>query len=457
MSATPFTPFASIRDHVQAEMLRRTPEHLARLAWPATQIAARQRAGLRALVEHAIAHSPFHARRLRGVDAARIDVADLACLPVMTKAEMMDAFDEVVTDRRLDRRLVEQALASTTGEPCPLFGEYVALASGGSSGRRGVFVLDRDALVEFFSSLNRRSVQRMMEQGGPPPGGVTIAMIAAASAVHATGGAPAWMAGQPVRFVPVPVTQPVSDLVAQLNALEPDVLYGYPSAIAVLAREQMAGRLRVAPEAITTSSETLLPEWRAVIREAFGVSIVDTFGSSEGLVGVTAPDDDVLVFNSDVCIVELVDDAGRPVEPGVPSAKILVTNLANRTQPLIRYEITDRFVGAPPVAADGHLRARVDGRSDDVLRWGPTEVHPLVIRSVLVKAMAVEEYQVRQTPRGIALDVVAAATLPLDHLRDQLARALAGAGLSSPEVVTRRVQEIARHPETGKVRRFIAA
>ena len=45
-----------------------------------------------------------------------------------------------------------------------------------------------------------------------------------------------------------------------------------------------------------------------------------------------------------MCIVELVDADNRPVPPGVPSARVLVTNLTNLTQPLIRYELNDVFV-----------------------------------------------------------------------------------------------------------------
>jgi phenylacetate-coenzyme A ligase PaaK-like adenylate-forming protein len=251
------------------------------------------------------------------------------------------------------------------------------------------------------------------------------------------------------------VTLPLAESVARLEALQPAVLAGYPSALARLAREQRAGRLRIAPRAVTTSSETLLPEWRAAIADAFGAPVVDMFGSTEGLVGTSEPDDAVIDFNSDVCIVELVDERGEPVPDGTPSARILLTNLANRAQPLIRYEITDRFVRAPAAQDHGHLRARVEGRADDVLRWGETEVHPLVIRSVLVKTPAAQDYQVRQTPAGIELAVLASEPLDLDGLRRELGSALAAAGLRSAEVVTRSVRAFERNPETGKLRRFI--
>jgi phenylacetate-CoA ligase len=62
------------------------PPHIARLGWDAGRLAAYQRDRLRALLARAIARSPFHAARLRGVDPDRFELADLARLPVMTKA-----------------------------------------------------------------------------------------------------------------------------------------------------------------------------------------------------------------------------------------------------------------------------------------------------------------------------------------------------------------------------------
>jgi phenylacetate-CoA ligase len=168
----------------------------------------------------------------------------------------------------------------------------------------------------------------------------------------------------PLRAIPVPVALPVREIVERLKALQRPLLNGYPSMLARLAAEQRAQRLRIAPMSVTMSSETLVPELRTAMADAFGAPIIDHFGSTEGLVGMTAPDDDVLVFNSDLCIVELVDAENRPVPSGVASAKVLVTNLYNRTQPLIRYELTEGFDASDHV----HLRATVRGRADEVPR-----------------------------------------------------------------------------------------
>jgi phenylacetate-coenzyme A ligase PaaK-like adenylate-forming protein len=451
-----FTPFAPLRDRVQAELMRRLPDHIARLGWSPEQIAARQRDGLRRLLAHAREHSPFHARRLRGVDVERFEPRALAGLPWMTKAELMDEFDDVVTDRRLDRALAEQAIAATKDEPQPLFGEYVCLSSGGSSGRRGIYVQSVESTIEFLSSLNRTRMRSAMLDGGLPPGGITMAMVGAACAIHATGAGPAWTAGFPARFVAVPATSPLSEIVDRLNALQPDGLYGYPSALARLAREQREGRLRVKPKSVTCTSENLLPAWRAEISAAFGAPVVNVFGSTEGLVGISEPDEVALSFNTDVCIVELVDGAGAPVPPGTPSARILVTNLANHAQPLVRYEMTDCFIQQPAAPDHGHLRARVEGRAGTVLRWGDVEVHALAIGTVLARAAAVQDYRVRQTRCGVDVDVVADENVEVARLRSDLAAGLEAAGLRQPEVHVRCVAALERHPETGKVRRFVS-
>jgi phenylacetate-coenzyme A ligase PaaK-like adenylate-forming protein len=448
--------FPTLRDRVQALMAERLPEHLARLRLDRAALAARQRDGLRELLRTARARSPFHARRLAAVDVERFELGDLESLPVMTKADLMQHFDDVLTDRRVTRALCEAALRATRDEPQAMFGELTCLASGGSSGQRGVFVLDAHAQAEFMASLNRRTMERLLAQGGPPPGGLRIAMVGAASAVHATGSAPAWTAGGPATILAVPVTLPLAAIVERLDALDAPALYGYPSMLVRLAREKAAGRLRIAPLAISSSSETLLPEWRAAIEEAFGVPVTDVFGSSEGLVGVGEPGDPTLVFNSDVCIVELVDERNRPVPPGVPSSKILLTNLANHVQPLVRYEIGDQFVRAPDAPEHGHVRATVVGRNEDMLRWGTTEVHPLVVRGVLVKQPGVTDYQVRQTERGIEIAVLTSETVDLERLATGLRAALAAAGLDAPEVAARACSALERHPETGKVRRFLA-
>jgi hypothetical protein len=129
----------ALRAQFGEALAARLPEHIGRLGWDAPRLADHQREQLRALLACALEWSPFHARRLAGIDPDRFETGQLAELPVMTKQQMMASFDDLLTDRRVTRARVEQQLAACAREPSLLHGRYVCLASGGSSGRpRGV-------------------------------------------------------------------------------------------------------------------------------------------------------------------------------------------------------------------------------------------------------------------------------------------------------------------------------
>jgi phenylacetate-coenzyme A ligase PaaK-like adenylate-forming protein len=453
-AATP-AQHAALPARASAELDRRLRPYAGRLGWDAGQLAAHQRERLRDLLRHAAEHSPFHAGRLRGLDLSRFEVGDLARLPVMTKTQMMADFDDVVTDRRLGRRLVEQHLAGSLHEPGLLLDQYVCLTSGGSSGLRGVFVQTLGEFADFVASLVRPGYARALAAGGPPPEGLVLGQVAAASPVHASGFGSAVATGPPVRLIPAPATLPLAQIVARLNAAQPPALLGYASKLAELAREQLAGRLRLAPRSVISVSELLIPADRALIEQAFAVPVIDAFVSTEGLVGHSEPGGSVLSFASDMCLAELVDDDNNPVPAGVPSAKVLVTNLHNLTQPLIRYELTDRFTRPRLTLAAGWLRASINGRDDEVFRYGTVSVHPHVIRSALASEGAVREYQVRQTEGGIDVACVTGGHLATAALAARLEHALRQAGLTEPQVSIRLAQAITRDPKTGKVSRFI--
>ncbi len=239
-ATTTTSGFAALRTMLESEISRSYPAQIERLSWTREQIETHQSRELRTLVQHARTNSPFHARRMAGLDLSQVEPTDLSALPVMTKTEMMAELDDVFTDRRLDRAQVEAALARTGTEPEPILGEYIAYTSGGSCGERSVFVFDRPALIGFVCAVTRSLVARLQAGGGPPPGGLPIAIIGARSAVHLTGAAAAMTAGggMPMRYLRAPVTQPLPEIVAQLNDMRPPMLFGYPS---MLARPASSG------------------------------------------------------------------------------------------------------------------------------------------------------------------------------------------------------------------------
>jgi phenylacetate-CoA ligase len=446
-----------LRDRIQAGVFAALPAHFRRLGWTADQLRDWQRDRLRCLLATAISRSAFHIQRLGGIDPARFELADLPSLPVMTKTEMMAHFDELISGRALTRETAERALAATRDEPQPLPGGYLCMATGGSSGQRGIFAYDPASVAEFVCLLFRTRLAALGAAATAAVPEVTFAMVGASSAVHGTSFVPSVLAGSPIRFARVPVTLPVSQIASRLNRLQPQGLFGYPSVLARLAGEQQAGRLHIAPQLVNCTAETLQPQFRTAIRQAFGAPVFNTFATTEGLAGSSGPDDPFITLATDSCVVELVDTRYRPVPPGTASAKVLVTNLYNHLQPLIRYELNDSFTAQPAAATHSHLRVSVEGRADEILHYDQADIHPLVLRSILLAQPGVLDYQVRQTPTGAAVRVLLECEADLALLRDQLRAALARAGLADPDVTVEAVAALPRHSQTGKLRRVIPA
>ena len=320
-----------------------------------------------------------------------------------------------------------------------------------------MFVWGVEAFTAYTLSSVRRTMGKLASFGVTPDNPVSGALVAAGSPMHATAiigqlmGGP----GAAVSMSAIPATLPFEEIVQRLNDVQPLVLVGYPSVLVRLADARRAGRLSIAPLAVSATSEPLPTPMRRSIEEAFGVQITNTFGSSEGLCGVSEPGSEAICFAEDTCIVELVDADNRPVGPGEVADKVLVTNLVNHVQPLIRYELTDRFQQVAGEWPDGYLRATVEGRNDEPLRWGTAEVHPLVVASALLHHPEVLEYQVHQTSTGITLHVVATDQLDTAATAAGVRDALRSAGLDHATVELLRVDSIERNPATGKVRRFI--
>jgi len=155
-----------------------------------------------------------------------------------------------------------------------------------------------------------------------------------------------------------------------------------------------------------------------------------------------------------------MDESGRPVPAGVEGHHLLVTNLVNRTQPLIRYQLTDRVTmlkEACPCGRPFPLLAAVDGRSDDLLKLrgrdgGVVTVHPLAIRSPLATLAGLREYRVVLDRDGLTIEAVLALGGESDAARIPalLGAALEQCGVASPPVHVRPVAEIARNPISGK-------
>lgn len=376
-------------------------------------IAARAAERTADLVAHARRHSPFYRAAWRGIASP---TPPLASLPPVTKRELMAHFDDWVTDRRLHRRGVEAFLAdrSHIGE-CHL-DRYVIWKSSGSTGEPGIFVQDAEALA-IYDALIGVQLQAPALAGRYALGFVTRggrAALVAATGDHFASIA-SWQ--RMCRGSPWPtarafsVMDPLATLVDALNDYQPAFLASYPTTLAMLATEQRAGRLRIAPACIWSGGECLVPSAALAIEQAFASVLVNEYGASECMSIAYSCPAGWLHVNADWVVLEPVDRHYQPTPVGETSHSVLVTNLANRVQPIIRYDLGDSILVNPdPCGCGNPLPAvRAEGRRDDVLMLRANDgaivpLSPLALTTVIEEAISGQRFQLVQTgPDRIAV------------------------------------------------------
>jgi putative adenylate-forming enzyme len=425
-------------------------EQLARDRWSRDRLLAWQAERLRALLRHAATASPYY-RQALGADAAD-GAVPLSALPTLAKATLMENFDAIVTDPRLRRADLDAHLAGpAAGRPFP--GGYRAFATSGTTGLRGLFVYSEEEFANWVATCLR----------GLAAWGVTpatrFAGIGSPSPLHISNQLYAvLLAGRPVATPRLAVTTPLHEMVATLNAYQPQALTAYHSVAAQLADEQLDGRLRIAPAVVATSSEVLTAEMRRRIRDAWGVEPLDFYGTTEAAVPAASRQGQVgMDILEDLVVLEVVDRHDRPVPPGTPGDKVLLTNLVNHVQPLIRYELSDSvtLAGGPnPLGLPYQRIAQVDGRSDDVITLpaaggGEVAVHPLRLRAPFAALPEVRQYQIRHDRAGLHVRVVLRPAAPAGtpaRVRATLVEELRAAGALPPPVEVVPVAVIERAP-----------
>jgi putative adenylate-forming enzyme len=375
--------------------------------WSRAQLERHQDQNLTALRRFAVERSPFYRRFHR-----RLEARPLHELPILTKAVMMEHFDELVTDRGV--RLSDAEAFLRTAPANALFqGKYVVLATSGSTGRRGVFLFDPDEWLTALAMITRPMAWAGLTRGWRPP---RSAMIASTTPWHYSARVTASLSTRLLPALRLDATEPIDSIVRRLNDWQPEVLAGYPSVLSHLADAQIAGDLRLRLRSVATSAEVLSDATRRRVQQAWGLRMFDTYGATE-----YAPIAAECAFGrkhlfEDGAIIEIVDEKGRAVAPGERGDRVLLTVFDRRTQPLIRYEISDMvrpLAGTCPCGRPYRLIESIDGRVEDVLhfshrddRSAPVAIHPNVFHELL-ETVPAAAWQVEQQGADLLVSLVA--------------------------------------------------
>lgn len=392
-------------------------------------IAAARDQRVRECIAHARTHSPFYRKRCRELPAD----APLAALPPVTKPELMASFDEWATDRAIAWRDVEAFLGSRLHIGQRFRDRYLVWTSSGTTGTPGVFVQDAVALAVYDALVSVQLVGAVPNWSAAYRNGRATLItadsdhFAAVSAWRRQAHRRPWLDMQTIA-----VTSPLPAIVEALERHDPAFVASYPTMLTLLAEEQSAGRLHLRLAGLWSGGEALSATARTLIEDAFDCPVHNEYGASECLsIGYGCRLGAVHV-NADYVVLEPVEADYSPTPPGKLSHTVLLTNLANQVQPIIRYDLGDRVrehVGPCPC---GNPLPAIDleGRADDVLALRTADgrivkVPPLAISTVVEDGARIHRFQlVQDAADKLSLKVTHAdrrrSTDALDALRAYL-------------------------------------
>jgi phenylacetate-CoA ligase len=296
----------------------------------------------RAFVRFAQQHSPYYdaIMRERGIDPT---TATPEQFPVLTKTLLMANFDTIVTDRRVTKAAIAEFLTRSKSPTERFLNQYTVIHTSGSSGEVGYFVYAPADMVR-GAGMGRRAQRPTLARKRRNRGRYRVAFFGATDGHYAG----VTMVSQIRRglmrlFLKTAlfeVNSPLPEVIAGLNAFQPDMLLGYTTALKILAEKQREGVLAIAPLLITASGEATTRGDKDVLEQAFGCGVMNAYGCSEHLgMGGALPGSEELVLYDDDLIFECRED------------HTLVTNLFNHTLPLIRYRMADTL---KPLQTDAH-------------------------------------------------------------------------------------------------------
>ena len=321
----------------------------------------------RALARHAYAHAPYYANIVRG-RAIDLNTCTPSDFPVLTKSLLMANFDDIVTDPRVSKQAVADFLSRSTDPKELLFDEFTVMHTSGTSGEVGYFLYAPadHARMRAAAMRNRDAYRNLFPRSRLRLRRIRVAFYGATGG-HFAGVTSIASLQQGVRRLFInaqafEVNTPLPQVVERINQFQPDMLWGYTTALKMLGEEQRAGRLDIKPAAVAATGEMVTTADMQFLSAAFGGAAASSiYACTEHMMlGISNPGIDTMTLMDDDLVFEFYEDHS------------LITNLYNFTMPLIRYRMSDIL---RPVSAPGARRIVIENLV------GRTEQMPVFVNS----------------------------------------------------------------------------
>ena len=361
---------------------------------------------LRHQLAHAYKNIPFYRRRMDEAGLTPFDInslSDFRKLPLLTKRDIQDHQMELLS-------------------PTVPVSKRVKNQTGGSTGSPLQFWVDK----ERFDG-RRASTDRHNAWAGLRPGDWCAQLWGARiDAGVSTMPQVSWRTRLLYRLLPLNTSRVTREgldaYVKLLRKYRPRFMVAYAQAAVMFAQHcKEIGADDIQFDSIITTAEVLLPEQRTTLEETFRGKVFNRYGCRE--VSVIASECEYhtgMHVNADALLVELEPVPGLKENMG----RIVVTDLFNRSMPLIRYEVGDfgSWADDQPCPCGRSLPrlASIEGRATDFLRMPDgTLVSGPALTLVIADMPEIRQVQfIQRGPTKVHLNIVAKPGNPVSAVEE---------------------------------------
>ena len=195
--------------------------------------------------------------------------------------------------------------------------------------------------------------------------------------------------------------QPREHVLRSLEAMNPDMIHGYPGFLAHFAPlPEESGQWRIQPQRIVTGGESLTPFRRERIESGFNAPVYDTYAANEfNLLAWQCPNSGYYHVCDDNIILEIVHN-GKPATEG-EAGEVVATGLHGYGMPFIRYRMGDIAVKGPELCPCGlpySTLLKISGRIQEYFLINRQKMHAneIMIPIIIHAGHWIDQYRIIQ-------------------------------------------------------------
>ncbi len=281
-----------------------------------------------------------------------LSVDNFKNIPIINKEIFMNNFNDINTANISYNQAIKIAKkAESTRNFNPMIGDISVGLSTGTSGNRGLFLLNENERARWVALMLDRVIGFSFKKKK-----VAFFLRANNKLYESTN-------SKILSFNFFDIYQKIDAHLKRLSLLQPDILIAQPSVLKIIAKSIENRDLKINPTKVISVAEVLTKEDRLYFESVFKIRLSEVYQCTEGFLA-TSCDEGFLHFNEDFLIVEkkFINHEKTKFHP-------IITDLLRSTQPIVRYELND-IVSIKENCKCGSkfmVIDKVEGRSDDII------------------------------------------------------------------------------------------